>query len=77
MTNQSGARVSTNRSHSPGMQRATVALTVYQTGAFISHSFLQRRSVERRKNTSVFRDDVTEATPGDKGVTYIQVRVID
>ena len=30
-----------------------------------------------RKNTSVFRDDVTEATPGDKGVTYIQVRVID
>ena len=37
----------------------------------------QRRSVERRKNTSVFRDYVTEATPGDKGVTYIQVRVID
>ena len=48
--------------------------------------------MERSKNTSVSsrgRDssdistgvtshgDVTEATPGDKGATYIQVRVID
>ena len=39
--------------------------------------FSQRRSVELRKNTSVFRDDVTEVTPGDRGVTYIQVSVID
>ena len=35
MTNQSGARVSTNRSRSPGMQHATVPLTVYKTGGVI------------------------------------------
>ena len=45
--------------------------------SFLTLSFLQWRSVERRKNTSVFRDDVTEVTPGYRGVTYIQVRVID
>ena len=38
---------------------------------------LAQHSIHALRHNLYFRDDVTEVTPGDKGVTYIQVRVID
>ena len=38
---------------------------------------LSQHSIHALRHSLYFRDDVTEVTPGDKGVTYIQVRVID
>ena len=38
---------------------------------------LSQHSIHALRHSLYFRDDVTEVTPGDKGVTYIQVRVIN